>query len=84
MCFRSPLIHAIDTSPMATKTNELDKDQATEMVRLAVKNIVAGRPQTMGIVRCADFRCLGVMGEDGIWRDAHHRPLDMLEVVTEF
>jgi hypothetical protein len=84
MCVRRLPIRAIEIPPMATKTNELDKDKATEMVRLAVKNIVAGKAQTMGIVRCADFRCLGVVGEDGIWRDAHQRPLEVLEVVTEF
>jgi hypothetical protein len=43
-----------------------------------------GTKGKMGIVRCNNFRCLGVMGEDGIWRDAHHRPLEVVEVVTEF
>jgi len=40
--------------------------------------------KNMGIVRCKNFRCLGIKSADGIWRDAHQRPLEVVEVVTEF
>lgn len=38
----------------------------------------------MGIVRCKTFRWLGILGLDGVWRDAQHRALEVVEVVKEF
>jgi len=61
--------------------------KAVEVVKQATVREQAIREHTakrMGIVRCNNFRCLGVMGSDGIWRDAHQRPLEVVEVVTEF
>ena len=69
---------------MATKAHELNKDEAVEMVRAAAKNIVAGKAKGMGLVRCTNFRCFGIMGDDGVWRDADNRRLDVLEIETEF
>ena len=59
-------------------------EKANEFVKSATKNVRRDLPGKMGIVRCNSFRCLGMMGEDGVWRDAHHRPLQVVEIVTEF
>ena len=61
------------------------EEKATELVRAAIKGVKEGKPGSrMGIVRCTNFRCLAVMGTDGVWRDAHHQALQVIEVETEF
>jgi len=69
---------------MATKASEVDKDQAMELVRAAAKDIVAGKAEAMGVVRCNNFQCFGVRGVDGIWRDVRGRFLAVIEVVRRF
>jgi hypothetical protein len=59
-------------------------EKATEIVREATKGVRKGSRERMGIVRCTNFRCLGVLGTDGVWRDAHRIPLQVMEVVTKF
>ena len=60
------------------------EEKSVEMVRDATKGLRERSGKKMGIVRCPTFRCLGILGKDGVWRDSHNRPLDVLEVVTEF
>jgi len=37
--------------------------------------------RTMGIVRCNNYGCLGLKERDGVWRDLHGNPLDVIDVV---
>ena len=61
-----------------------NEEKTTQIIKKSTVRIRQDTKGKMGIVRCNNFRCLGVMGEDGIWRDAHHRSLEVIEVVTEF
>ena len=35
------------------------------------------------IVYCANVRCLGLRGEDGVWRDAYGNVLNVVRIVSE-
>jgi hypothetical protein len=37
----------------------------------------------MAIVKCANFQCSAVLESDGVWRDAHHQPLEVVIVVAK-
>lgn len=60
------------------------QDKAAELVRQSTSTIRTKIEGAMGIVRCRNFRCLGVRGKDGVWRDGHGHPLEVLQVIEEF
>jgi hypothetical protein len=67
----------------------ITEQKAEEMVKNATVQIrkqLAGKKNVnkTGIVRCNNFRCLGILGRDGIWKDSGGHPLEVIEVVSEF
>jgi len=60
------------------------EDKAAEMVRQSTSTIRTKIEGVMGIVRCRNFRCLGIRGEDGEWRDGHGQILEVRQVIEEF
>lgn len=60
------------------------EEKAIETVREATKRIREEQALKMGIVKCPTFKCLGILSEDGTWRDARDRPLEVIEVVAQF
>ena len=60
------------------------EDKTTELVRNATSNLRQVSGKKMGILRCKGFRCLGVRGADGRWRDSRGKVLEVIEVISEF
>jgi hypothetical protein len=59
------------------------EEKTAESIRRAAE---ASRHKTTGdtaIVRCTNIECLGVRGEDGIWRDTYGNILNVVRIVAE-
>ena len=63
------------------KAEEMVKEATVQIRKTSANGNITIK---MAIVRCNNFRCLGIMGSDGAWKDSGGRPLEVLEVVTEF
>jgi len=61
-----------------------DEQEAAKLLKKSAAKPKTGMDEKTAIVRCNNFQCLGIMGSDGVWRDANRRPLEVVEVVTEF
>jgi len=60
-----------------------NEEKTAERIRGSDEEMRRQATSDTAIVHCANFKCLGMRGEDGVWRDAYGNVLNVVRIVSE-